>query len=398
MRENEKNDLTITPSSKEWQASHSAHPFGGPSEIDVAGTPLLRDCHFYLDDLGSRQVLLQERREYQQKGMKTIKETGFFPFGTQPGFEQLSRYGPNYVRITFDLLWPSGSPIERHLGIGSFFLPGQWKSYFCIPPAQHLREGATPGTTTITQPEEAESPRMIGHWHRPPLALVFHRDDGTRLELGAGGDVWRWQQSLHAGPERGSYKIMAESAGLRIIREPLMTCQPYTPPARRYRFQWYLAWDRGVTSKVCGRKSEPAEHEIFLDPDSLPTTGFRLSGQEALEPPTRTSTPCWLSPAASRVLKRRIRQLAGLSEQSSLSLRQFEPGVCCDASHLQRGKQELLPHWDMDAILDIANWTRCQLGNNWRISSAPNELQKNLPSYSKLFETCLAASISCSIC
>ncbi len=379
--------LTVVPEAGGWRAVHRDQPCGAPAEIRLGDQTIVENCHFYLDGLGSGQALLQKRRAHRRAGAAVVEESGLFPFGRELGFRQSSRYAFNHLRATFDFEWPAGQPVERHLGVGSLFLPGQWQSYFCLPPARHLAEGAAPARVSIPAPPTSGE-TMIGHWHRPPLALVFRRADGTRVEVGSGSDLWRWQQSLGAGPESGSYKLMLRADGIRVVREPLMTCAPFTPAAQAYRFKWHLAWDQdgGRQLPTEGGRDGRERHELSLASGELPAAARRRQASGTDPAVREPAAACWLAAATQREIKRRVRQLAALPPAPRiLTIRDFSPGFCLDGSHLQRGRRGELEHWDLDAMLELVAWMRRQLGSEWQVAAADDRLQDELPSLAGLF-------------
>jgi len=377
----------IAPTHGSWRALHERSRVDGPAEIRVGDDSLLRNATFYVDDLGADLALSGRFRAAFKGGVATVETAGRYPFGAEIGVTQVLRYAANHVRGVTDLHWPAGATVRRHLGVATVFLPGRWERLYCVPPCLHQSEGRTAAWQDI--PAVAPGSGMIGHWHRPPLALVFERADGTRVEVGTGGDVWRWERNLGFGPEAASYKVMAEADGLRVVREPLMTCAEVQPARRVYRLSWYLAWSpaggleapRGFPEPVPVSFSAQGEAlvrqaagggavpSLLLDMNAWPgpAPARRAESAAAFLTGQRAAAWCWESAALQRAFRRIVRQLAALGPDGFLTLRGLEPGACWDPAHCER-PGEPQPHWDLDALLALADWGRQQLGPGWRIA------------------------------
>ncbi|NLF19118.1 MAG: hypothetical protein GX595_17965 [Lentisphaerae bacterium] len=398
----------IRPAQGDWLARHDASRADGPFELcDGQGEPWLRDVTFYVDDLGADLALSERFRVACKGGVATVETTGRYPFGAGISVKQALRYAVNHVRVVTDVQFPPGSIVRRHLGLGGFTLPGRWRRFYCLPPALHLAEGRQGGWQDI--PAEAPASGMIGHWHRPPLRLVFERDDGVRVEVGTGGDVWRWEQNFGFGPEAGNYKLRLEPGGLRLEREPLMTCAEVSPVARIYRLTWYLAWEgpkgrRGDAAAAAVPEAVPVsfsargEAMVRAAAGTAASPALRLDLRDWPAPPQarRAATPgdvagerrdgglCWESVAVQKAFRRIIRQVAALGPEGTLVLCGLEPGLCWDPAHCQR-RGAPQAHWDMDALLAVSVWTRQQLGLGWRIVVERGAVD-TLPAESRLFE------------
>ncbi|MBN2451185.1 MAG: hypothetical protein JXR77_12395 [Lentisphaeria bacterium] len=386
----------------EWEACHAAARVDGPRRIEVLGGEVVRDVSIYVDDVAGELLLPDRVRSLRKGGCAVVQTRGHYPFGSEVGVSQSFRYAANHVQVTTDLHWPSRAPVVRHLGVGGFFLPGRWLRFYCVPPCLHLAEGSLPRWHPI--PSQAAGSGMAGHWHRPPCALVFEREDGVRLEVGTGCDGWRWERNMGFGPEAGSYKVLQQEDGIRVVREPLMTCAEVVPAARDYRFTWYLAWSSGPPAlgedfpdpvvPAGGERGEPPRSAAFeaREPLSLlldfgqlewAPSACRVPSAEAYGRGCRLPAPCWHSRGVQKQARRIIRRLAALPAPGWLTVRGFAPGVCWDPAHCDRTGGPL-PHWDLDALLDFAVWTRQQLGPEWRIrAEAPG--WESLPSVSGLF-------------
>jgi hypothetical protein len=386
----EPSEIEILYCDGSWAAIHDENRCDGPLAVEVHEQNLAENVSFYVDDVTAESALADRVKAFRKAGVAVVQSCGHLPFGAETAFTQTCRYAANHVRITFDLRWRRGDTIKRHLGVGSLFLPGRWRRYRCVPPCLHLAEGVLPSWHDV--PEEPVGSGMLGHWHRPPLALVFEREDGARLEVGTGDDVWRWEQNLEFGPEKGNYKVMAEPDGLRILREPLMTCEEVTPRARDYRLTTYLAWtapdeethtreSRCQTGKITfhsdGQAALPGDAvevpALLLDFAAMPTpascqrvpapAGYALDGTPA--------AACWRCNAVQKAARRIVRQIAALPDPGILCVKGLVPGPCWNSSHVGQPDSRPAPHWDMSAILDFAEWTRQQLGPEWDIVVDP---------------------------
>lgn len=373
--------------------------------LQVNKDVLARNVSFYIDDMGPESALINKCRAYHRGGAAVVETQGHFPFGAPLKFKQICRYAQNHLRVAFDLRWPRGFELQRHLGVGCLTLPGQWTRLYVYPPAWHLCEGAAPGWNVLPKPPDGSGSMMVGHWHRQPLALVFERANGTRLEIGTGDDLWRWENGLGYGPESGSIKVLLERDQVRLVREPLMCCTPFTPRAQLYRFKWYAAWHAPGTASAPVAPSKPVrlrftdqgkltleqrlgEYEAYcLDFNKLgwPPSTRRAESQADFVRGAYATTPCWQSNAARNLAKRVIRQIKERLEPGTLYIKGIHPAPCWDPAHLDRHAKHGLPHWDLTDYLEFSVWARRQLGPSWEIIP-DHATPPDLPSLSALFQ------------
>jgi len=385
-----------------WEAWHDTECGGGPDEILVDGVPLLRDCRFYFDDLVDRAGVVRRFRDFRKGGAATVVTEGYFPFGNEIKFAHTCRYAANHVRVTFDFNWPRGMTVKRRLGIGSMVFPGQWTRFFCVPPALHMAEGREPHWQTI--PAWDGKPVMIGHWHRPPLAVVLERADGSAIEIGTGTDVWRWEQCMGLGPECASYKLHLQEDGIEFVREPLMCCEEYAPDPREYRFSWYAAWRSSSWPK--GAATASGSNPLILSPSGIDAAlpdDDELHARCLVDAPAfaesarrtasaldqarglRTDALCWQSPITQKAFRRGIRQIAARHSHGTLQVDGISAAPCWDPVHVHRRNVDVLAHWDVVPLLDMGVWTRQTLGLDWEIIATVPEPWNALPSLQGLF-------------
>ncbi|MFO7821299.1 MAG: hypothetical protein R6V56_04490 [Lentisphaeria bacterium] len=406
----QENDIQtiIQPDSGAWAAVHSAEGNApGPETLKIGNDEVADNCTFYVDDLTAESAVLDKSRVFHRGGSAVIETQGHFPFGTPLKFKQTCRYAQNHLRVAFDLQWPRALELKRHLGIGCMNLPGQWARLYVYPPAQQICDGAEPGWLELPDPPRSNAEIMVGHWHRPPLALVFERPDKTRLEIGADDDIWRWNLALGHGPESGSFKIMLGQNGIRLVREPVMSCIPFTPRRQLYRFKWYAAWqgpnfpnppklpgshtplifdnDGRLVADNLNADDESNSCLLDLTAISWPGAARHAVTRARYLRGERDTSPCWQSNATRNLGKKIIRQIKERLAPGSLYIRGLEPAPCWDPAHLARNAVDGLPHWDLGDILDFSVWTRRQLGAEWSLSHL-SESPPALPSLNALFQ------------
>ncbi len=397
MIQHEPERVVLSHDNRLWQATHCPQRLSGGNQVVLPGGDVVAcDGGVRVDDLPPASAVLDRFRAYHRGGSAVVESEGFYPFGNELRLSQSWRYAGNHVRITHDLNWPRDTRVDRHLSLGDVLLPGRWKRFYLLPPALHLAEGVNPGWRDI--PADTPPGTMIGHWHRPPLAIVCERDNGTRLEIGTGSDLWRWEQSLGAGPESGSYKLIVEADGLRFVREPLMCCLPFTPNRQIYRFKWYMAW--WSPAFPAGRQLPAAERirlddqrraildlpagqppALLLDLSALPCplTARRLPTRPDFIRGIAAGTPCWESAAAQKVARAIIRQIAALPTPGILRIKGLLPQPCHTPAHVDRKAENGIVHWDVTSILELSVWMRRQLADGWTMQ-AENRLAEILPS------------------
>jgi hypothetical protein len=276
--------------------------------------------------------------------------------------------------------------VRQQVAVGNVFLPGAWRRFYCIPSCQDLVEGKVAGWQAV--PAAGAGGSVLAQWQRPPLALVFERPGGARVELGSGADVWRWASTLGCPSGAASYSIRAEADGLRVVRQPLLTETEMQPQPRIYRLTWYLAWQPAAPPATVAAGPELARVRFSAQGEALlGNLGGSAAGPALLldlaewpclaqrrraTTPTawrrneRSPSPCWASAGVQKAFRRVIRQIAGLGPHGLLVWRGLAPGPCWDPTHCDRQGQPL-PHWDMDALLDLGTWSRQQLGPGWQV-------------------------------
>ena len=413
MPESVRENICIRPAIGTWAAVYLADRLTGPESLALDGQELLHGCRSYIDDIPDSHAVVTDFRATRTGGTVVVSSSGYFPFGSPIQFKQQATHAANHVRVTLDIQWPAQARVRHQLGIGSVFLPGQWQRLLCVPPALQVAQGAIPVWTAIPPLGESTGALTLGHWHQPPLALVFEHADGTHLEIGTGSDIWRWEHAFGHDPESGSYRLILEQDGIRFLREPLTCESESTPEARKYRLTWYAAWGRESDPPA----SAPSDSVRELDfapggglapncvsvnaPDTVsssppallldfgrrpaPANWQRCGSPVAFAQGVRTGCSCWEDNGVQKHARQAIRQLAAWPAPGRLVLRGLTPGICWDAGHVHKNKARGLPHWDMNGILEFSEWASHKLGPGWALRAEIPTPWSELPSLQGLF-------------
>ena len=377
--------IHASPRDRSWELTFDARRGAALDALTVNGRMVARRSSFYVDDVPDAAGVPGRSREFRRTGAAVVSGATVLPVGAEVGLARTWRIAGNHARVTADLKWPRGAPVQRHFGLDGLLLPGEWTTMHCIPPLQHMIEGAAPSDRDL--PEFGGERVMIAHWHRPPLAIVLRDAAGFAVEVGTGDDVWRWEQSLGYGPESGSYKLFRVADGVEFVREPLMCCEEFEPAGREYRFTWHLAWS-GPAMPVPDAEAPAAEDGASvadLDLDSMDwhhsARRRGLAGEADGE-----GMPCFAGAVAQKAFRRRIRQLAEAPEPGGLSIHGIGPGPCVVPAHVRRGAASAdLPHWDLHALMALSEWSRQTLGPDWSVRVTPRGIGRDLPSVQGLF-------------
>lgn len=401
--------LCVAPPDDSWTLLYPASHPGGPLSFRLGTDELLRDCGCRVDDLADAAGIATEARCRRRGVTALVTQAGYYPFGRQISFRANTFHGARHLRRVVDVRWPGGAVVRRQFDLDSLRLPGPWARLLVLPSGPPA--AGTPAPAWQPLPAAAGTGEVrLALWPRPPLALVFERPDGTRLEIGTGVDLWRWEAALGAGAGTGRFALFQDAGGLRLERVPLAPAAEFAPAGRDYRFSWYAAWQTAAEAAVPpppipaglerlrfrdngdavlpgtpapGRRRRPAKKPAAPPPppcylvDFTAMPGLPAEAHHAPSPAAycrgeRGPGLCWESGVVQKHARRLIRQLAGRGGTAgTLVFRGLDPAPCWDPAHVDRQNPNGLAHWDITGILDFAEWTRQTLGPAWTLAAEP---------------------------
>lgn len=373
-------EYQILDDSEKWLATHNLTGSNGPVRLSYKNDLLIKDCGGYIGQVKETGTVPRKIKDYHKAGTSVLEFDGFLPFGdTQANYKQAYRYSNKRLKVTTDVQFQEGLKIPRHFSVGSLFLPGKWSSITITPPASHQVHGSQEKTIEVPAYEDKEV--MLGHWHRPPLSVVFKRPNGTAIEIGTGSDIWRWEENLNYAPESGSYKIILKADGIYFLREPLACCENFTPEVRPYRFSWYIAWrENGANKKLPKHQKITLE---FTSKNELDTESIRKQVQESslysyvvldfsklqwnqdqvktlseydYIRDLKSNQACWSVKSVLSNMKKIIRKLQSIEGLDGIIFKGIEPGFCYCSSHVNKKHENGTAHWDINALFDFAGW------------------------------------------
>lgn len=409
MIETDYENVSIFPQEGKWKATHTKSCLGGPAEIIYNKAPIVESVHSHVGDIKDTMAIVRSFKDYHKQNASVLEYAGFLPYGSQIGFNHTYRYFENRLRVTTDVHITPGATIARHLGVGSLFLPGKWEKFNIIPAAQHQVDGAEAFTRSV--PKWDGKDIMIGHWHRPPLAMTFAKKNGVRVEIGTGSDLWRWEGNFGFFPESGSYKLILKENGIEVIREVLACCENFEALPAEYRFTWHLAWDctkekePKVPSKTVtipllnGKDLDKAELKksllatgsdtvlvIDLKRFSWPDSFYKSPSPIDYVLKETSNEVSFMHKSVATSLKKIIRQVLEIDEITGISFKNFIPGISYNSSHVNKKDATGSVHWDINQLLDFAAWTSFQAQE--RDVKLYNEVSPawNIPSLTGLFK------------
>ena len=357
-----------------WVLRHGQNTCGGPAELAWNGNAVLRDFHCRFDELSDAAFAVRTVRFFRKGGQGVASSEGQVNPLSGNALRQISRYGANAARVTWDLAWRKNTVAKVGVEIGSATLVGAWRRILVIPDFAAGGNGQAaqwhdlqPGKTLVFSPI--------------PLAVVGEREDGVHVEFSMGFDVWRWQHGLgDFGPGSSQIVVTVNDQDVTFQRRILRGGEDVVPEGREYRFCSQIAWRAPAAAAPAA--FPPAAQLSFLadgnglaalppaGPDGVLSYGLDFAAMPVAAPARRddgSGLPCWESNVTQRAARRAIRQIAAAGAAGFLRLDGLTPGRCQDGSHCDRKHRSA--HWDLQGILTFAAWARQCLGDGWVIAA-----------------------------
>ncbi len=294
---------------------------------------------------------------------KSAEIVNVIPFGSEPQIVRQFEFAGNHAKITTD--FELKAPMEAEsFEIDNILARGSWTKIGILKIHKPL-----PETSDIEwHPISKESGWKLVI-EDIPLVILFEGNDGTRLEIGTGDDIWRWRQTETFAETTASIIFEKASGGISVRRVFAKWRETGIIAPRKYRFTWYFSWeipdkkyficsgDKFSEFSFSGKnKVSPAGTRCFKFPETdLPEL---FTAKFADNP---TGAPCFHSSPVSGLFRDWVRSAAAIKDGKPLVLGNLKVSLCDLASHLERPQKQKLLHWNMIRIFDFYLWANKQL-------------------------------------
>lgn len=368
-----------------WSIVHREDCCGGPLSLAVDGKLVMSGFDNSFDDVGNDGMTVKKSHVYHKSGVAVFEGEGILPSGPESGVWTACRYAGNVARVTVDFTIKKETVVKSGIECGSMVLHGKWVAVTTVPDF---------GKKALSEGQSI-------HYEELPLAWVFEREDGFKLEIDTGFDLWRWRNSVEMGGATVDVAVFADHVD---FKRHLLVVEDggeegVQPPSRDYRFYSQLAWSVPVLYADAADMPEVTPLEILpkgkgIDVKALgenPAVSIDFSkltavdSMHVLHDGVQQEALCWECNNTKLAAKRIIRQLAAKSAEGFLLIEGgMTPSVCDNGKHVDRSGKTVA-HWDLNGITAFAIWARQCLGNVWRVVVKQPEPWNGLPSLQGLF-------------
>ena len=429
--------MQLTHPKANWQLNYDDELAAMPTALTIDGRPICSELHNAIDGVTEAHARTEKTHHYRKGGCALYEAAAVFPNGAR--LQLTTRTAGNCQRQTNDLTWPQKTSLHDSLELGSARLDGAWKRCFAIMQGDDLQKA--PAWRDLPQEEKASLT-----FDALPAALVLENADGLRLEVGLGDDLWRWQKAMNGAYLSANQQLIITRHGDGLdLRRLLVKCDPKAeeaaaaertrlaqaaaekkraaemarrraegeepaeeeeaqpdvespvsqPEGRPYRFESYLAWSANTlatgTDAVSAATAVPLNKRGALDRADLeklgaePALALDLTQLPLAKENCRPDgLPCWKNRRVQTLYRHIIRQLAAYAPKGILRIDGgFAPGWCDCGRHVSRSGTFV--HWDHDALVEAAVWTRQILGDEWIIAAPQSGTAAEMPSLQALF-------------
>ncbi|HBM15224.1 MAG TPA: hypothetical protein DD381_02595 [Lentisphaeria bacterium] len=311
------------------------------------------------------------------------------PFGSEPRIKRKCENIANHFRITTDISVPSKIAVDS-ISVDPLKIKGDWTEIDIYT----LNHQTSTKINKETFPVENLTSKGLS-FKLIPIAVVFRNNDGLELEIGAGYDLWRWNNSQKFDAE-SIFVIKKLKDSILFERKPFVWKSDHEISKYNFRFTWYFSWVKFENKTLESKQSPKRKVEILdlINNKLAPVnTKFSSLANVALSenfPEAACSSsepfPCFASRQTENLLKNYIRSTLSnnlKNREKNLTLRKIQPQICFKGSHLERAKSAHFAHWDYFYIMAFFEWANrflSEADKNFHIAIDENSIMANLPS------------------
>jgi hypothetical protein len=348
----------------DWTASFNALS-GQKMIFSCAGRELLSLSGMVFGKIEEASGYCVKCRQHESIDLlnKSAEIVNVIPFGSEPQIVRQFEFAGNRAKITTD--FHLKAPMEAEsFEVDNILVKGSWAKIGVLKIGKPL-----PETSDIEWHAVGKDSLWKLVIEDIPLIILFEGNDGTRLEIGTGDDIWRWLQTETFPETTASIVFEKTNGGVSIRRIFAKWTETGTIAPRKYRFTWYFAWETPDRKYfTCGEDefsvfSFSGKNKILSDGNKC----FKFPDGELPElfaarfANDLTGAPCFHSSPVSGLFRDWVRSAAAIKDGRPLVLGNLKASLCDSAPHLERPQKQKLLHWNMIRIFDFCLWANKQL-------------------------------------
>ncbi|MBR2365123.1 MAG: hypothetical protein IKA79_07965 [Lentisphaeria bacterium] len=312
--------------------------------LDIAGEIFAKTLPVKIGDLPESSALRGKRRPHMAENGKecTLELENSIPFGEEPSIARKIRMEEGLMACTLDIRMRASCRVKT-LSAGGLAISGALRKV--LFPGSGLPdvdfEGLEEGAVFYDAPEL-------------PLLAVFETKKSC-LAFAPGDDLWRWY-SAEKFNGKSRFVMCKQDGKVRFLWE-IFSLDPgieELPDGRNIRLTYLLSWKL--------KRAEKLKKYKFRDSFNMASADFQESFCRKNADGRVEQTGCFACQGTENILKKYVRSLLENAEEGDrFAVTNVSPGVCWNASHLERAKAKNLAHRDLTALMDFRAWARRQL-------------------------------------
>lgn len=313
--------------------------------LNVGGEISIKTLPVRIGELPESSALRGKRRPHMAENGKecTIELENSIPFGEEPVVARKIRMEEGVLSCTLDLRMRASCRV-KNISAGGLEIAGA------------VRKVSFPGSGIGDIDIEAlEEDTVFYDAENMPLLAVFETKKSSAA-FAPGDDLWRWNSAERFNGK--SRFTMKKSDGKIIFSWEIFSLDPDVeelPDGRNIRLTYLLSWKLKRAEKI--RKYK------YKNSFNMASAVFQESFCRKNADGTNGETGCFACQGTENILKKFVRSLLeDAQEGDRFAVTNVVPGVCWNASHLERAKAKNLRHQDLAAWIDFRSWARRQLG------------------------------------